>query len=88
MALCKTTARKLDEGLAALVIEQRLGLAPEPGSVSRADIARRAGVSEGTIANLEKLALAKVAIALRQTPDLPPHLYRAICRFLSHPSKP
>lgn len=87
MALSRTTARKLDEGLATLVIEQGFGLAPEPGSVSRADIARRAGVSEGTIANLEKLALAKVAAALRETPDLPPHIARAIARFLN-PNRP
>jgi hypothetical protein len=83
MALSELTAAKLDHGLAALALDQLRGEAPPDGQVSLADIARRAGVSEGTVLKLERLALAKLAAGLMRS-DLPPHLARKLSRIL-HP---
>jgi len=82
MALSEITAAKIDHGLAALALDQIRGDAPPEGMVSLSDIAARAGVSESTIAKLERIALAKVALRLSNDPSLPPHLCRRLSRIL------
>ncbi len=81
MALSRKTATKLDEGLALLAIEQSLGIGPV-GEVSIAEIAKRAGVSESTVATVEKIALAKLAAGLIDR-GLPPNLARKVSRILN-----
>jgi transcriptional regulator with XRE-family HTH domain len=70
------TDLKLAKGLRRLAKDQRRGSAPPPGEVSRADIARRAGVSEITIANIERLFAARLAAALLNDPSTPTNLIR------------
>ena len=79
--LSETTAAKLDHGLASLALDQLRGTAPQPGQVSLAEIARRSGVSEKTVAQVERIALAKIARQLAAT-SLPPHLSRRISSLL------
>jgi hypothetical protein len=74
--LSEDTAAKIDHGLAALALDQLRGTAPAPGEVSAATLARYAGVSESTILNIERLALAKLARELGET--LPPNLLRRL----------
>lgn len=62
--LRKNIAAKIDQGLAKLAEDQKAGIAPPPGEVSLAEIARRAGVSDATVLNIERIALAKVHAAL------------------------
>lgn len=62
------TAAKIDHGLAKLAMDQLTGKARPPGQVSLSDIAQRAGVSEGTILNIERMALAKVQACIRKDP--------------------
>lgn len=80
------TAAKIDHGLAKLALDQMTGDGPPPGSVSLADLARRAGVSEATILKVERMALAKIAARLADGP-LPPHLTRKLTRILSNPEQ-
>ncbi len=68
--LQKHIAAKIDQGLAKLAEDQKAGIAPPPGEVSLAEIARRAGVSDSTILKLERIALAKVHAALIKEPHL------------------
>ncbi len=83
MALSKKTAAKLDQGLAALKAAQKAGTAPPPGEVSQAHIAALAGVSEATVANVEKMATARFAAGLlARADDLPPWLARKLSRML------
>lgn len=85
--LTELTAAKIDAGLLQLELDQRTGKAPPPGEVSLADLAQRAGVSEATILDLQRLALAKLARALRAD-GLPPHLSGAVCRLIDDPQQP
>lgn len=85
--LTELTAAKIDAGLLQLEIDQRTGAAPPPGEVSLADLATRAGVSEATILDLQRLALAKLARALRAD-GLPPHLAGAVCPLIDDPQQP
>lgn len=64
------TATKIDNGLAKLAMDQMEGIAPPPGQVTLADIARRAGVSEATVYKIERVALAKLHAAICQDPKL------------------
>jgi hypothetical protein len=85
--LTPLTAAKIDAGLLQLEIDQRTGQAPPPGEVSLADLASRAGVSEATILDLQRLALAKLARALRAD-GLPPHLASLACSLIDDPEQP
>ena len=84
--LSETTAAKIDHGIASLELDKLCGTAPPPGDVSIAEIARRSGVSEKTVARIDRVALAKVARQLAQT-KLPPHLARKLSSLLNptHP---
>jgi transcriptional regulator with XRE-family HTH domain len=77
------TATKLDAALAFLREQQSSGEAPPPGEVTRAELARRAGVSEDTIARIERQFRARLAAALLSYPDLPRHLSRRIASSIS-----
>lgn len=79
--ISETTAARIDHGLASLALDQLRGTAPPPGQVSTAEIARRAGVSEATVAKLQMIALAKLARHLTADPELAP----LISRYLSNP---
>jgi len=68
--LRQNIAAKIDKGLAKLAEDQKAGIAPPPGEVSLAEIARRAGVSYSTVLNIERMALAKVYAALIKEPEL------------------
>ncbi len=68
--LQETTAAKLDQGLRKLAEDQKAGIAPPPGEVSLSDIALRAGLSNSTILNFERMTLAKVYAALIKDPKL------------------
>ena len=57
--LQKRIAEKIDEGLRQLKADQEDGNAPPPGKITRAELARRSGVSEATIYKIEMIALAK-----------------------------
>lgn len=83
--LTPITAAKIDHGLARLALDQLTGAARPPGEVTLSDIARRADVSEATIRQIEKTALAKIAAGLLAQGDLPPHLARQISQALSKP---
>lgn len=85
--LTELTAARIDAGLLQLEIDQRTGHAPPPGEVSLADLATRAGVSEATILDLQRLALAKLARGLRAD-GLPPHLARCVCNLIDDPRQP
>jgi transcriptional regulator with XRE-family HTH domain len=82
MALSELTAAKIDHGLAALALDQLHGIAPPDGQVTTADIATRAGVSESTIRNIERMALARLASELLKQ-DLPAYLTRKLLQSLS-----
>jgi transcriptional regulator with XRE-family HTH domain len=86
--MTSTTAAKLDHGLASLALDQLRGIAPPPGKVSVAEIARRAGLSEATVAQVERIALAKLARQL--TGHLPPHLSKKLSAQLqtTNPHQP
>lgn len=81
--LSPRTDAKLTKGLRRLAQDQRRGHAPPAGEVTRADIARRAGVSEGTILNIERMFAARVALGLINDPETPKHLVRAARSYLS-----
>lgn len=74
--LSPRTEKKLADGLLILAVEQAVGAAPPDGEVTRADIARRAGVSETTILNIERLFQARLANAILEDPKAPRHLTR------------
>jgi hypothetical protein len=76
------TASKLDQALAALRDEQARGEAPPPGEVSRAELARRAGVCEATIAHIERTFRARLAAALISDPSTPAHLTSTLSRHI------
>ena len=78
------TAAKLATGLAQLEQEQEAGEAPPPGQVTRADLARRTGVSEATIYKIECVFKARLASAILQDPDAPPHLAKLALSALKH----
>lgn len=83
-------AAKIDAALLELELLQRSGApdVPAPGEPGvLAWLAQRAGVAEGTINNLQRMALAKVARALREE-TLPPHLSGAFCALIDDPSQP
>lgn len=78
------TAAKIDHGLAKLELDQLAGEAPPPGQVTLTDLARRAGVSEGTILKIERIALAKMAAALAADGELPPRLAKRLSLVIPH----
>lgn len=80
--LSEITAAKVDHGLASLAVDQLTGKAPPPGQISRAELARRAGVSETVISKIERIALAKAAAAILSQPDLPAHLRARLSQSL------
>lgn len=87
--LTELTALKIDAALLELELLQRSGdpAAPAPGQVSLAWLARKAGVGEATIHDLQRIALAKVARGLRGE-GLPPHLAHAVCTLIDNPEQP
>lgn len=81
--LSHKTAAQIDHGLAALRLAQAMGdidgeTVPMPGDVSLGTLARYSGVSEATIQGVERMALAKLFLALSESGELPPHLCRRI----------
>lgn len=81
--LSPKTEAKLAAGLRRLAEDQAGGKAPMPGEVTRAEIARRAGVSESTIANIERLFAARLALSLLNDPDTSPHLARTAAAVIA-----
>ena len=82
--LSPRTDAKLAKGLRLLAEDQRAGHAPPAGEVGRSDIARRAGVSEGTILNIERMFKARLASSILRDPHAPHHLARIARDFLTH----
>jgi len=76
-------ADALDTALASLRADQERGIAPPPGAVTQAEIARRAGLSEASIRNIEQVAIAKLAAGLLRQGDLPPRVTAALRNYLS-----
>ncbi len=68
--LTEHTEAKIDHGLAKLAKDQLEGNAPPPGQVTQKDIAERSGVSEATISNMERMAMAKLQAALLADPEV------------------
>lgn len=74
------TDSKLATALRQLREEQARGEAPPPGEVSRAELARRAGVSKDTIARIEGIFRARLTASLLAEPDLPLQIRKKISR--------
>ena len=72
---------RIAAALVSLAEDQRAGLAPYP--VPRAEICRRAGVSESTLIALETRFRHRLAAALLRDPEVPPHLARRIAKLIS-----
>jgi hypothetical protein len=81
--LSPRTDALLAAGLRRLKRDQESGKAPPVGVVSRAAIARRAGVSEDVIRGIERVFAARLAAAILRDPAAPTHLTRAAERFLA-----
>lgn len=76
-------AEALDTALASLRADQERGIAPPPGAVTQAELARRAGISEAAIRKAEQVAIAKLAAGLLRQGDLPPRVTAALLDYLS-----
>jgi hypothetical protein len=88
--LTPLTAAKIDAALLELELLQRRGdpAAPAPGEPGVLTwLAEKAGVAEGTVCAVQRMALAKVARGLRET-DLPPHLAKAFCALIDDLQQP
>ena len=100
--LTPLTAAKIDAALLELELLQRPGCyrckwmlqaasnreVPAPGEPCvLAWLAAKAGVAEGTICAVQRIALVKVARTLRGG-DLPPHLAKAVCHLIDDPQQP
>lgn len=73
---------EIDSGLAALRAAQARGEAPPPG-MSRADLARHAGLSEATIRRIEATFRARLAAALLSDESTPVSIARLVSRSLT-----
>lgn len=62
--LSPKTNAKLAKALRQLAADQAAGNAPPPGEISREELARRAGISPGTVQNIEIMFAARLAAAL------------------------
>ncbi len=71
------TDQKLAKALRRIRKAQASGEGPLPGEWSRAALARRCGVSEETILNMERLFQARLAAAILADPASPKPLLRA-----------
>ena len=79
----RQTMHRLEVGLRLLKRDQERGAAPPPGAVTRADIARRAGLSKAVIRDVERLFAARLAAAILADPDCPRQMARMASTFLS-----
>jgi hypothetical protein len=90
--LSELTALKLDAALLELELLQRTGDpdAPAPGEPGiLAWLARRAGLSEGTLCAFQRHSLVRVARALRTDEgELPTRLASAFCHLIDNPEQP
>lgn len=78
--LTPSTASKIDQGLSRLRAAQADGSAPPAGQITNEEIATWCRVSERTIRELERIALAKVLRGLKAA-GLPPHLATKPSRY-------